>query len=79
MLDAQCMRMADRQADLVQDAGALPEFERRPDAAKLEASRKSGVPVPAVHSPLWTPEREPTIKAAITAETAILIDVLNGS
>jgi amidohydrolase len=31
------------------------------DAAKLEASRKSGVPVPAVHSPLWSPEREPTI------------------
>jgi amidohydrolase len=49
------------------------------DAAKLEASRKSGVPVPAVHSPLWAPEHEPTIKAAITAETAILIDLLNGS
>jgi hippurate hydrolase len=48
------------------------------DAAKLEASRKSGVPVPAVHSPLWAPVREPTIKAAITAETAILVDLLNG-
>jgi amidohydrolase len=48
------------------------------DAAKLEASRKSGVPVPGVHSPLWAPEREPTIKAAISAETAILMDLLNG-
>jgi metal-dependent amidase/aminoacylase/carboxypeptidase family protein len=48
------------------------------DAAKLEASRKSGVPLPGVHSPLWAPEREPTIKAAISAETAILMDLLNG-
>jgi len=48
------------------------------DAAKLEASRTSGVPVPGVHSPLWAPEREPTIKAAISAETAILMDLLNG-
>jgi hippurate hydrolase len=32
-----------------------------------------------VHSPLWAPEREPTIKAAITAETAILIDLLKPS
>jgi amidohydrolase len=49
------------------------------DAAKLDASRKSGVPVPAVHSPLFAPEREPTIKAAITAESAILIDLLDGA
>ncbi|MEA2345178.1 MAG: hypothetical protein QOF63_3347 [Thermoanaerobaculia bacterium] len=48
------------------------------DAAKLEESRKSGVPVPGVHSPLWAPVREPTIKAAIRAETAILMDLLNG-
>ena len=48
------------------------------DAAKLEASHKSGVPLPGVHSPLWAPEREPTIKAAIRAETAILMDLLKG-
>lgn len=48
------------------------------DATKLETSRKSGVPVPGVHSPLWAPEREPTIKAAISAETAILMDLLDG-
>ena len=48
------------------------------DAAKLDESRKSGVPVPGVHSPLWAPVREPTIKAAIRAETAILMDLLNG-
>jgi hippurate hydrolase len=46
------------------------------DAAKLEESRKSGVPVPGVHSPLWAPVREPAIKAAIRAETAILVDLM---
>jgi amidohydrolase len=48
------------------------------NAEKLAASHKSGVPVPSVHSPLWAPEHEPTIKAAIRAETAILMDLLNG-
>ena len=48
------------------------------DAAKLDAARKSGVPGPGVHSPLWAPEREPTLKAFITAETAILTDLLKG-
>ena len=41
------------------------------DAAELEAARKSGVPVPSVHSPLWAPVHEPTIKAAIAAVSAI--------
>jgi amidohydrolase len=46
------------------------------DAAKLEASRTSGVPLPGVHSSLWAPVYEPTIKAAISAETAILQDLM---
>ena len=46
------------------------------DAAKLEASRKSGQPLPGVHSSLWAPVREPTLKAAIRAETAILLDLM---
>jgi hippurate hydrolase len=46
------------------------------DPAKLDESKKTGVSVPDVHSPLWAPVREPTIKAAITAETAILMDLL---
>jgi amidohydrolase len=46
------------------------------DAAKLEESHRTGVPLPGVHSPLWAPVREPTIKAAITAETAILMDLM---
>jgi hippurate hydrolase len=48
------------------------------DAAKLDEAKRTGVPVPSVHSPLWAPVREPTIKAAIGAETAILMDLLNG-
>jgi hippurate hydrolase len=46
------------------------------DAAKLDASRRTGATLPDPHSPLWAPEREPTIKAAITAQTAILIDLM---
>jgi len=49
------------------------------DSAKLEESRKTGVPLPGVHSPLWAPVREPTIKAAIGAETAILEDLMKSS
>jgi len=45
------------------------------DPAKLEAARQSGVPLPKLHSPQWPPEREPTIKAAFTAETAVLLDL----
>ncbi|HXR63728.1 MAG TPA: amidohydrolase [Rudaea sp.] len=46
------------------------------DAAKLEESRKSGVPLPGVHSSQWAPQREPTIKAAMITETAILLDLM---
>jgi len=34
--------------------------------------------VPDVHSPLWAPVRAPTIKAAMRAQTAILMDLLGG-
>ena len=45
------------------------------DAEKLEAARQSGVRLPGLHTPQWAPEREPTLKAAITAETAVLLDL----
>ena len=48
------------------------------DAGKLEASHKSGVPTSGLHSPSWAPELAPTINAAISAETSILMDLLNG-
>jgi hippurate hydrolase len=46
------------------------------EPAKLDAARKSGVPLPGPHSPQWAPEYKPTIQAAITAETAMLLDLL---
>jgi len=49
------------------------------DAAKLDESKKSGVPLPGPHSSLWAPLREPTIKAAIATETAILMDLLKST
>ena len=44
--------------------------------ARLEEARRTGVPVPAPHSPEWLPELEPTLKGAIQAETAALIELL---
>jgi hippurate hydrolase len=48
------------------------------DPAKLEAAHQSGVEVPGLHTPQWAPERKPTLKAAITSETAVLMDLLKG-
>ena len=48
------------------------------DAAKLSESKQSGKPLPAPHSPQWAPVFLPTVKAAITAETAVLMDLLGG-
>lgn len=45
--------------------------------AKLAESRRAGIPVPAPHSPEWLPDLEPTLKAAIRAETAALVDLFN--
>jgi amidohydrolase len=47
------------------------------DAAKLAESRRTGIPVPAPHSPQWAPVIEPTLKAAVQAETIALLDLLN--
>jgi hippurate hydrolase len=48
------------------------------DPAKLAASRETGIPVPAPHSPEWAPEREPTLKGAIRAEVTALLEVFRG-
>jgi hippurate hydrolase len=48
------------------------------DPAKLEAAKHGGPPVPATHSPQWAPVREPTLKAFVVAETAIMLDLLGG-
>ena len=46
------------------------------DPAKAEAARVSGTILPGLHSSLWAPDREPTLKTAIKAETTALVNLL---
>jgi len=42
---------------------------------KLAEAKRTGIPVPAPHSPEWAPDLEPTLKAAIRAETTELLEL----
>jgi len=44
--------------------------------ARLDESRRTGIPVPAPHSPEWAPDYEPTLKGAIRAEVTALLELL---
>lgn len=44
---------------------------------KLAQAKRTGVPGPAPHSPEWLPDLEPTLKAAVLAETSALLDLLS--
>jgi hippurate hydrolase len=46
------------------------------DAARLDAARKAGQPLPGTHSPQWAPDFKPTVTNTIKAETAILLDLM---
>jgi len=46
------------------------------DPAKLAEARRTGIAVPAPHSPEWLPQLEPTLKAAVQAETTALVNLL---
>lgn len=46
------------------------------DPTKLEESRKTGVPLPGLHSALFAPVYSPAITTGVTAMTAIAIDLL---
>jgi amidohydrolase len=46
------------------------------DPEKLAESRKSGVPLPSWHSPLFAPAYAPAIKTGVTAMTAMALDLL---
>lgn len=48
------------------------------NAAKLAEAGRTGIPVPAPHSPEWLPDLEPTLTAAIHGETVALLDLFNG-
>jgi len=45
------------------------------DPEKLATARKTGIAVPAPHSPEWVPEREPTLKGAVRAEVTALLEL----
>lgn len=46
------------------------------EPAKWATARQSGTILPGLHSPLWAPDREPTLKTAVMAETAMLMDLM---
>ena len=46
------------------------------EPAAFEAAEKSGATLPSLHSPLFAPDRERTLKAAITAEVLALRELL---
>ncbi len=46
----------------------------RPEA--LKESERTGQPLPSLHSPLWAPLPEPTIKTGVAAMTAAVLDLL---
>jgi amidohydrolase len=47
--------------------------------AKLEQAHASGENLPSNHSPLFAPDAEPAIRTGITAEVAVLRNLLNSS
>jgi amidohydrolase len=46
------------------------------DPAKLAESRRTGVPLPGLHSSLWAPVPEPTIRTGVKAMTSAVLDLL---
>jgi amidohydrolase len=46
------------------------------DPAKLAESRRTGVPLPSLHSALFAPDYAPAIPTGVTAMTAIALDIL---
>jgi hippurate hydrolase len=46
------------------------------DPAKLAESKRTGIPVPSLHSSKFTPVPEPTIKTGIEAMSAAALDIL---
>ena len=49
--------------------GAVP-------AQKFEQAKSAGTPLPSLHSSEWAPDREPTIKAGVTAEVTAALELL---
>ena len=46
----------------------------KPDA--YQESQRTGKPLPSLHSPLWAPLPEPTLKTGVTAMTAAVLELM---
>jgi hippurate hydrolase len=46
------------------------------DPAKLEESRRTGTPLPGLHSSLWAPVPEPTLRIGVKAMTSAVLDLM---
>ena len=46
------------------------------EPAKFATAKQSGAVLPGLHSALWAPDRQPTIKTGIAAEIAMLMDLM---
>jgi hippurate hydrolase len=46
------------------------------DAEKLAESQRTGVPLPGVHSALWAPVPEPTLRTGVKAMTSAVLDLM---
>jgi len=46
------------------------------DPAKLAESRRTGVPVPGLHSSLWAPVPEPTLRTGVKSMTSAVLDLM---
>jgi len=48
------------------------------EPAAVEESRRTGKPLPSLHSPLFAPAPEPTLKTGVTAMTAAVLELMGG-
>lgn len=46
------------------------------DPAKLADSRRTGVPLPGLHSSLWAPVPEPTLRTGVKSMTSAVLDLM---
>ena len=46
------------------------------DPAKLAESQRTGVPLPGLHSSLWAPVAEPTLRTGVKSMTSAVLDLM---
>jgi len=46
------------------------------DPAKLAESRRTGIPLPGLHSSLWAPVPEPTLRVGVKSMTSAVLDLM---